>query len=167
VDLSNCCVCNKSRTDPQQIERLQQIRTKFDKSTTSPQQIHQGSHRPRTPPPVLPPNPTARSSPVRPLPATGIPTRRLQPSPGLRVSCASAGRRRRAALAYVQIHKTGSMQCVITELRRQRRIEPRLLVTCTKIRENRTCDSKDMIADEQTHTQTDTLITILPNNKSR
>jgi len=40
-------------------------------------QKQQGSHRPQTPPPVLPPNPTARSSPVRSLPATGIPTRRL------------------------------------------------------------------------------------------
>jgi len=39
--------------------------------------VEQGTHRPQTRPPVLPPNPTARSSPVRQSPATGIPTRRL------------------------------------------------------------------------------------------
>jgi len=37
----------------------------------------QGSHRPQTPPLLLPPNPTAKSGPVRPSPTTGIPTRRL------------------------------------------------------------------------------------------
>jgi len=35
------------------------------------------SHRPQTLPPLLPPNLTTRSSNVRPLPATGIATRRL------------------------------------------------------------------------------------------
>ena len=36
-------------------------------------------------------------------PATGITAHSLQPSPRLRVRCASAGRRRRATLAYEQI----------------------------------------------------------------
>ena len=36
-------------------------------------------------------------------PATGITAHILQPSPRLRVHCASAGRRRRATLAYEQI----------------------------------------------------------------
>ena len=90
--------------------------------------------------------------------------------------CASAGRRRRATLAYEQIrrhviHKTGSTQHIITP---PERTEPRPQATCTKkIGEDRMCSSEDMIADRQTHThrqtdrQTDTLITILRSDQGR
>jgi len=46
-------------------------------------------------------------------------------------------------------------------LRRQRRTDSRLWVTCVKIGKNRTCSSEDMIADRQIHTQTRVLITVL------
>ena len=96
-----------------------------------------------------------KSSPVRPLACDWFYwVHSLQPSPRLRVQCASAWRRRLATLAYEQINvtrKTGSIKHITTppEDNRATAIASRH----KKFGEIRTCSSEDMIADRQTKTE--------------
>ena len=125
------------------------------------------SHRPQTPPPLLPAGKLSARKVVRCVrrPATGITAHSLQPSPRLRVRCALAGRRRRATLAYEQprANMTPSIKPEVHDvpLRRQSRAEPQQMITRTKnlVKIGSTVPKTRSRTDK--HRQTDTLVTIL------
>jgi len=86
------------------------------------------------------------------LDSSTSPTRSKSPRPPV---CCHHIRHWLVMSKYDVIHNTGSTQRITTSLRHQRRTEPRPYVTCIENWSRSTCSSEDMIADKQTHTETD------------
>ena len=102
----------------------------------------QGSHRPQTPPPVLPPGEL--------LAACNVYSYACEPH------CLSLAATTSSLSLCAKMTSFIKPEIRNISLRRQRRTEPRPYVTWTKIfGEDRTCNCKGMMAHRQTHRQTD------------
>jgi len=130
------------------------------------------SHRPQTLPPLLPTGKlfeAPKSSPVRPLACNWYYCAQFIAKPKVAcVLCFSWSATSSNLCLWANMMPSIKSEVNNVSLRRHRSTEPQPYVTCSeKFGKDRTCSSKIMFADRQTHTQTytqrhtDTLITIL------